>query len=203
LSLATVLPLASVTAVLAGPVIHAWVGEKFAGAVPVVWVLALVMAVRMGTSTGTSILKGAGQHRFVAACSVALALTNLGLSMVLARWFGLIGVAIGTLIPVTIISVFVMFPVACRRVHLPIGEALRSSVWPAVWPMFPTCLALLAARNLLGHSLPLIGLGAVAAGLVYAAIFLFLAIPRDERKWYFDKMGGLLQRQRQGQPAAA
>ena len=38
----------------------------------------------------------------------------------LRLWYGLVGVAIGTLIPVAFSSIFILFPAACRRVGVPV-----------------------------------------------------------------------------------
>src|SRR5205823_5319164 len=115
LSLATVLPIAIVLIVLADPLVRAWVGPRMVAAVPVMQLLAFVVALRVGNATSTTLLKGAGHVRYVAMVNIAAGLVNLALSAALVRPFGLIGVAIGTLIPVAGASVLVLFPAAVRR----------------------------------------------------------------------------------------
>ena len=56
------------------------------------------------------------------------------LSVLLVRVYGLIGVAVGTLIPMIVMAMFVVFPKACRRVGLSVWTVVRKSVWPATWP---------------------------------------------------------------------
>ena len=51
LSLAMVVPMSATLAILAGPALHVWVGPRFAGAVPLVWLLSIVVATRIGTDT--------------------------------------------------------------------------------------------------------------------------------------------------------
>jgi O-antigen/teichoic acid export membrane protein len=98
-SLAMVVPMAVTLALLADIVVNAWVGPRFAGSVIVVRLLAVVVTIRIGTSTAYALLKGAGQHQFAAASSVAIAVANLVLSIILVRPFGLVGIALGTLTP--------------------------------------------------------------------------------------------------------
>jgi hypothetical protein len=102
----------------------------------------------------------------------------------------------GTLIPLAVISVLVLFPAACRRVELPLSEAVLKGIWPSVWPIIPVALLLLFTRNLIGASLPAVAAQAVIAGSLYAIIFLKLAIGRDERSWYFGKIKQLVRRPR-------
>ena len=121
-----------------------------------------------------------------------MAVANLVLSIVLVRKFGLIGVAVGTLIPLAVVSIFVLFPAACRRVDLSLTKAMTQAVWPALWPVVPMALLLALTRNLVGASLSFILVQAVGAGALYALVFLWLAIGREERTWYFDKIKRIL-----------
>jgi O-antigen/teichoic acid export membrane protein len=143
------------------------------------------------------VLKGAGSHRLLATSNLVMAFANLGLSIVLVRKAGLIGVALGTLIPLGIVSILVLFPAACRRAGVSITRALASAVWPAVWPMIPMAILLAVTRNFLGASLPAIAMQAILAGSIYALVFLRLAIGRAERHWYFDKIKQILRRPRE------
>ena len=77
---------------------------------PIVWLLAAIVVIRIGTGTGTSLLKGADGHKLVAISSVIIAATNFALSVALVKPLGLIGVAVGTLVPVGTISMFVLYP---------------------------------------------------------------------------------------------
>ena len=134
LSLAMVVPLATVLGLTARPLVMAWVGPNFAGSINVIYILSIVVAFRVGNATSTVILKGSGLHKVLAISNLSMALSNLVLSVLLVRWYGLIGVAIGTLIPMVVFSMFVVFPVACRRVQLSRWSVIRQSVWPAAWP---------------------------------------------------------------------
>ena len=196
LSLAMVIPIAVVLGLLAEPLVLAWVGRDFSESIPVIYILAAAVIIRVGNSTATTLLKGAGRHSLLAGANLLMALANLALSIALVGRYGLIGVALGTLIPLAVISILVLFPAACRRVELPFFEAVSQGVWPSVWPIFPVALLLLFARNLFGASLPAVAAQSVIAGSLYAIIFLRLAISRDERCWYFGKIKQLVRRPR-------
>jgi O-antigen/teichoic acid export membrane protein len=183
ISLAMVVPLASILALVADRLILAWVGPRFEAAVVVVQVLSLVVAIRIGTATAYALLKGAGHHRFAAISSVIVAVANLALSILLVRPFGLVGVAIGTLVPVLIACVFVLVPKACRRAELPLGSLARRAVWPSVWPALPAGLVVLGVRSAL-PGLASVLAAAAAGGIVYAVLFLALAIEHRDRRRY-------------------
>ncbi|MEN3334099.1 MAG: hypothetical protein V7641_3464 [Blastocatellia bacterium] len=194
ITLAMVLPMAAGLVMLADPLVQAWVGPNFQGSVPIIYALALAVTMRVGTSTASMLLKGAGQHRLVAGVNLIMALANLILSVVLVRWYGLMGVALGTLIPIVLGAGAVIFPAACRRVAMPVHSAFAQAVWPALWPVALMVLMLAATRNVFGANLLYIALQSLGAGLVYALIFLLFAIRRQERQWYADKIRRLLGR---------
>lgn len=194
ISLAMVIPVAAGMSLLAYPLVMAWVGPDFIESVSVLHILALVLVFRVGNATATTILKGAGQHRLLTACNVAIAVANLCLSIALVRHYGLVGVAFGTLIPLALVSVFVLFPAACRRTGVSGRRAFVEAVWPALWPAALMTALLLVTRTFTGNGPASIALQSVIAGSLYALAFLWLAIGKSERAWYFSKVRQLLRR---------
>jgi O-antigen/teichoic acid export membrane protein len=188
LSLATVVPIGVALMFMADPLVRAWVGPDFSGSVIVVQLLALTVMVRVGNATAQTLLKGAEQHRLVAYTNVITAIVNLGLSVVLARMIGLKGVALGTLVPVTASSLFVIFPAGCRRVQLPLMRALADAVWPAVWPAAAMAAYLVATRPFVPLSLIPVLLNMGISALVYVAVFLAFGISATERRFYLSKL---------------
>lgn len=202
LSLAMVVPLATVLGLTARPLVNLWVGPNFEGSVSVIYILSIVVALRVGNATSTVILKGSGLHKILALSNLGMAISNLVLSVVLVRWYGLIGVAIGTLIPMVVFSMFVVFPAACRRVQLSRWTVIRNSVWPAAWPAIVMAGFILLARQYRDASWSWMIIQAVLAAGIYAALFLRFAISRDERDWYFNKVKEVFRRRSvPGRPA--
>jgi O-antigen/teichoic acid export membrane protein len=192
LSLAMVIPLATGLALLSSPIVMAWVGPDFAGSVPIIYILSIAVTLRVGTATSSMILKGSGQHRLLALSNIIMAVGNLALSVLLVQRYGLVGVAIGTLIPIVVISTLVVFPAACRLVEMSRFDIFRASVWPATWPGIIMAIFLLLTRRVLPPSWPWLFLQAASAGTIYASIFLGFAISHTERKWYLAKARELL-----------
>ena len=132
----------------------------------------------------------------VAFVNIATGLVNLALSAALIKPFGLVGVAYGTLIPIALSAAFILFPAACRRVGLPIGDALMHSVIPAVWPAFVVGLVLTVTRGISSGTLLAVVLQAVGGGVLYLALFFAVAIGRRDRALYTAKAMELLGRRR-------
>jgi O-antigen/teichoic acid export membrane protein len=200
LSLAMVLPIATGLVFLAEPMVLLWVGPQFGASVPIIQILAAVVTFRVGIAPATTLLKGAGRHRLLAVSNISIGVANLGLSVLLLRKYGLQGVAAGTLIPLSLVSIFVLFPAACRRANIPIGQAVASGVWPAIWPAVFMGGFLALSRRFFAPGFISMGVQAVSAGLIYAILFLSLAIGSTERSWYLAKIRQVMGMQRM--PAA-
>ena len=157
----------------AGPLIARWMGPGFEGSVMPLQVLAVTGVVLVGLAPLGNILMGTGRHRLVAFASLSEALANLALSVILVRRFGLLGVAVGTAIPVFIANLFVITPAACRQTGVGVFEFARSV---AVAPLVGTLLAALWGSVLRAalppESLPLIlGEGAMVGVVYFVAVW--------------------------------
>jgi O-antigen/teichoic acid export membrane protein len=177
---------------LADPLITAWVGPDFADSVILLQLLSIVVIVRVGNATGATLLKGAGAHRVVSIANSSAAVCNVVLSIALVRPLGLVGVALGTLVPVCGAAIFVTFPLACRRVELTVWHALTRAVWPSVWPGVVMAAFVVSTRSLIPARLIFIGAEFAAAGLVYAITFLLFSLNSTERHFYLAKLAQML-----------
>jgi O-antigen/teichoic acid export membrane protein len=188
LSLATTLPLAGALALLAKPVIFAWTGPAFSSAVVIVQILALTVLVRVGSATAGIVLRGGGRHRLLAVSNLVAALANIGLSIVLIRTHGLPGVAFATLLVVTVRAVAVLIPVACYRAGLSLGRFVATAVWPAAWPALLVLGSFAFVRDSAGGSLLRVLANGGAVCLLYAIVFISVAIGRQDRNRYLGKL---------------
>lgn len=196
LSLAMVLPICTVVVLLAEQLVLLWVGPQFRGSIPVIYILAVVIILRVGNSTAMTILKGSGKHRLLAVSNLTIGIANLVLSVMLVRSYGLMGVAVGTLVPLVVVSVFVLFPAACRCVGIRVTAALKRGVWPSAWPALCMAILLVFSRSFVSTSFIAIALQAIAAGFFYLITFLLLAVGNEERNWYFAKIRQIAASQR-------
>lgn len=192
LSIATVMPVGGALILMAGPLVHAWVGPRFEGSVIVVRLLTLTVIVRVASSTSSTLLKGAGWHRLVSRTSVASSLANVALSVLLVARIGLAGVAVGTLAPVSAAALIVLFPAGCRRVGVPLRHAIAEAVWPAVWPLAIMAVFVAVTRAEVGDSLVAVVCEMAAAASVYGITFLFVSVRARERQFLFTQVRNLM-----------
>lgn len=164
--------------------IRAWVGPGSDGSVAVLRLLAFVVVIRTWMAMPNTVLKGTGHHRFLAIAYVYAALANLLLSIPGTKMFGIVGCAMATVIPATILACGFVFPRACRVVDLGVWRGYREIVWPAVWPAFIVAAVLIEVRHMVPQQL-IAALALLAfGGLLYGAIFFSFGLAREERNWF-------------------
>lgn len=118
-----------------------WVGERYLSAGLLLTILAVPTLIALPQSTAASVLFGVSRHRGVVALSLLAALLNLGLSLWWARWPapmaalfgtavnpGLVGVAMGTAVPLLFVSGIATAWYACRALDMPFGRYLLSGM---------------------------------------------------------------------------
>jgi O-antigen/teichoic acid export membrane protein len=93
-----VAPIALALIVVAEPFVLAWFGADFKGSIIVAQVLVLAQLFVPLYQTGDAILIGKGRFSAWVPRGLGLALLNIGLSLVLVRQYGIVGVAVGTLV---------------------------------------------------------------------------------------------------------
>jgi hypothetical protein len=98
-------------------------------------------------------------------------------------------VAFATLLVVTVRAVAVLIPVACGRAGLSLGRFVATAVWPAVWPALLVLGPFAFVReSASGGSLLRVLVNGGAVCLLYAIVFISVAIGRQDRNRYLGKL---------------
>lgn len=98
---------------------------------PTLLVLSAVLGVATVQSVAARVLYGIGRIRLFARVSLVEAAVNLGVSLALVKWLGIVGVALGTAVPAAVCGVLTI-AYACRQVELPLCTfARRVLIGPA------------------------------------------------------------------------
>jgi len=102
-SIFTVL-IASVLALDARALLRIWVGEEFVSAYPLVLILLVGYVLELSQRPSAVALVALGRHRALGGWTLGEGLANLVLSVYLGRKYGLVGVALGTTIPLVVVK---------------------------------------------------------------------------------------------------
>lgn len=177
------LPCIALLAAWGDELLRLWVGPEFTSSYATLVVLTTgVLAIAVQGTAG-QVLLALERHRLMALVAGAEALCNLGLSIVLAQRYGIVGVAWGTAAPTFVTAFGITLPYACRLVGMPYRALLRRLA-----PPLAIAVGLYAAMALgLGAIGGFPNLGALAAAsavLVAIALAASLLADREARRTY-------------------
>jgi O-antigen/teichoic acid export membrane protein len=200
-TLATFLAIGISLVLLAGPILAIWVGEEFAGYAYLVVILTLASFIDILTWPAGSVLQGIARHRFTAVMALCTGITNLLLSLLLVRYLGLLGVALGTLIPTTVFCLGFTLPYAMRVIGVSLREMVTQVVLPTMAPVLPAALVTFILRELFTPAtlLPALLVGG-AGSLLYIGAYLRAAGSAFERNLLRDVLRTIVAHARQAPP---
>ena len=142
-----------------------WLDPSFASAWPVLMVLMTAMVVSVPELVAANVLTMSGHYRLPARASVVSAAVNVVVSLILAMRFGMMGIAVGTLIAAVLVNGVVV--AAALRVHdLSWNDYIRRALRPHLIPAAGATALGLVIRDVIDPS----SLGIIVVG--------FVALPR-------------------------
>ncbi|MEY3219315.1 MAG: hypothetical protein RIT27_672 [Pseudomonadota bacterium] len=97
-----------------------WAGKEFIEAVPVLWLMAASFALTMAQSSSVAMMYALHKHQIFAVVSLVEGIANLLLSIYLAPKYGIVGVALGTAIPMIFVKLILQPLYLTRIVDVPL-----------------------------------------------------------------------------------
>ncbi len=165
-----------------------WMGPSYLNAYPCLIVLVAGCLTAQWQAPSVSLLYGISRHRFFALFNSVEGVANLVLSILLARRLGIVGVALGTAIPMILVKLLVQPIYTCRvagvsylRYMRQMGRTLAASSAALILPYFVTL------RIIAPDYKVLVAIGAVSA-LLYAPTAWMLAFSPEERRMLWKKI---------------
>ena len=101
--------------ILGERLIELWIGEGYLDAYWPLVILTSSLAVALMQMPSVSFLYASARHRFFAYLSTGEAIANLGLSIILVQHYGMIGVSVGTAIPLLVTKLILQPRVRVQR----------------------------------------------------------------------------------------
>ena len=148
-----------------------WMGPAFTDVYPVIVILSLAVFLETSQATSVNALYASLHQKAYAALNISEAISNLVLSLLLVRPYGMIGVALGTLIP-SIVFRGILQPIVVQRVlHIKIRDTaliyLRTGLRCAAFLIVPYLITRFWLRPTYPH---LIAVGNLIAVGILSAI---------------------------------
>jgi O-antigen/teichoic acid export membrane protein len=178
----TLLPIGAVLVVLGKHIIDLWVGSRYESSYLILLIL-LVPSILSDVQGGSrQILYGTGRHKVLALVNLGEGIVNIGLSIAFIHYWGVVGDAFGTAIPLALTSVFFLPPYLCRMLKVSLADFLREAYLLPLGLCVPFVATLYFMEHWVNpHNYVQLASTLAAAGFVYAASLLWLFFTREHR----------------------
>jgi len=172
----TIFPMTAMLLILGKSVIEVWVGRKYiATSYPVLVIMIVPSTIMFAQAVSGRVLFGMSKHRTWAYVTLIEGVCNLILSIVLVRYYGIVGDAIGTAIPLTCSMLLFMPLHLCRLLGIRLYTYLREGfALPCLVTAPLVAVLLLMRRWYVPHTYRQLAPQLLIAGVVYGLGLLWL-----------------------------
>ena len=161
--------------------IQRWLGTRFGEAYEVAVVLCFGYTLTLMQDPSSSLLYGLSKHHYSAALAIGQGLVNVGLSIPLASYLGMQGVAWGTTIGLTMNILLIQPFIVCRIVKLTPARYYGAISWTLLKTLAPLALFFFLAERFMLADYSRIALVAAIQIAVFVPITLLFILNRTER----------------------
>lgn len=180
---AVILPVSFSYLIVGEEFINLWMGPQFGEVSSKV--LAILTCGYFGFLSqfvANSIFVGSGKLKYLAYLNMALAVVNVGLSIILVKWYGIFGCALGTAIPL-LINGSLFYPIyACRIVKIGLWEYFLRSYFRPLAASIPFLAVIVIGDNLIDISNFAEFFAIVGAACVVHAFAIFYGILEPDHR---------------------
>jgi len=171
------------------PFLALWVGPEYTEqSDQIILLLVLFTAIPMLNPFSSRYLTAIDKHGVFAKLMPVSAAANLGLSILLVQDYGILGVAVGSLIPVLFLQPVILMH-SCRHLGISPGHYLLESLLPLMFPLLAMSGVLGVMRFLVVIDSYWVVVTTVAlAVLVYGVFFWIFSLKADEKRFVMNKI---------------
>jgi O-antigen/teichoic acid export membrane protein len=169
--------------------IRYWIGDRFGESYQLLLVLLIGYLLAMSQQPFADLLLIKGRHQLRGWWSIVEGLANLGLSIYWGHRYGLIGVALGTTVPMLAVQIFFQPWYALHVSEISIGKFFKESVFPPFAALVGVLGIGFAMRWFLQPAGLLPQIGVAAFECLIAAILGWLLIGAEDRQAMLSRFG--------------
>ena len=162
--------------------LNLWVGSSYMGSYIILCILATGQMMACIQMPLISLLFALNNHRIVAVISIAEGIFNLTLSIILVHYFGIIGVATGTLIPIMIRLPFMFIYIIkkCNYINID-SELIILIIKPISIISLISIIIIFFSSSIIIDSWLILGLAFITMVIFFLLINYFTTIPKEHK----------------------
>ncbi|MCK4820254.1 polysaccharide biosynthesis C-terminal domain-containing protein, partial [bacterium] len=167
---------------LGQPFFNRWMGPEYLDAYPILVILTVGCIIDIAQVNSPAVLFATSKHKMFALYTFAEGLFNLILSLLLVKPYGMIGVALGTLVPLLVVKLVIQPIHICKVMSISytdyIGKILKTVCKVLVALIIPTMASVIFAAPKYFNLFAICSLSAVS----YIVVLWFIELSRDEKE---------------------
>lgn len=171
--------------------IDRWMGVGYKSSYIVLVILTSAMIFDLMQTPGIGALFGISKHKYYAIANCCEAILNLLLSLILVRFYGIYGVALGTALEMYLFKLFIQPLYTCRIMQISLFDyVFKTIALTAVKTLLPLCAFFIVAHRFVLPEFTRIFTLAGLQIIFLGPFILFLVLRREERKIFIDAIFG-------------
>jgi len=177
--------------------IEIWVGKEYLFSYNILIVLLASVILNLMQTPSVQLLYGTSKHKFLTILNIGEGIANLILSVVLVKYFGIMGVALGTAVPMIIMSLFILPVYTCRVIKYDIRKYYFEVMFPIVIKSLIIFVLLwLVFNNFISANYITLVILAVPVGFLFALLAFLVGFSPVERNYFINIIISLWQKKR-------
>jgi len=164
------------------PFITRWMGHRYLDAYPCLVVLVTGWVFALAQLPSVQLLFGISKHKFIAWFNSMEGGVNLVLSILLARKYGMLGVALGTMIPMLVTKIIIQPIYVCWAASISYFEYVRRMARTLAIIMVALVFPVLLTMKLAAPNYKTLGAVALLSAISYVLVLWFLEFTPAEAK---------------------
>jgi O-antigen/teichoic acid export membrane protein len=176
----TIFPICAMLIILGKSIIALWVGSHYvAQSYPILLILLLPTTLMFAQAASPRVLFGMSKHRTWAVATVVEGVSNVLLSVLLVRPYGIIGDAVGTALPLSATMVFFLPVHLCRQLQIRLSTYLIEAYTLPLALCAPLMVTLLLMKRwFVPHTYFQLAAHVAVAGTIYGLALSWAFISR-------------------------
>ncbi len=163
--------------------IQRWVGPGFESSYYVALILCIPYIIALMQTPAIGLLYGISKHQYFAVANTCEGLLNLMLSIILIRFYGIYGVALGTAIEMIIFKLFIQPIYTCHAINLSIyGYYFKILLLTAIKTLTPLLLYFYLMKDFLKANYINILISSGIQIMFFIPIAFFFVLSKQERR---------------------
>jgi O-antigen/teichoic acid export membrane protein len=169
-----------------------WMGNEYIDAYPVLRILVISAMIMLIQEASVAMLYGISRHGYYVVANTIEGVINLIISLILVKKYGMIGVALGTAIPMIAFKLFVEPAYVCKKISINLFSYYFQTVIPAGICLGGTMICLwVLSKPFLGASYPNLMIAGFIFSTIYFLVCFFVYFRERERKYFYDYANGM------------